>query len=99
MTPLVHGVEGTRAPRLAGQLLEDVLATLRARPVAGSPLAALGEERLRLRDAGAELARAALLAEHGAADEADSVARATLAALPQEISAALASRTGPSQAR
>ena len=92
--PLQHG--GSRrgqAPLFVGRALEDFLARVRARSLAGSPLARLGQMHLEWRDAGAKLAGSSVLAAEGRQGEADALAAAAVAALPTEIRGAF----GPSR--
>ncbi|HVR73055.1 MAG TPA: fused MFS/spermidine synthase [Planctomycetota bacterium] len=75
-----------------GRSLESFFEATRARPMQGTPLERLDLERLRWRDAGAQLWSASLLASEGRVDEAREQAFATVASLPEPIQRALRER-------
>ena len=86
LAPLAHGgsADGTR-PVFVGRSLEQRLAEIRARPLAGSALAALTKEQFDWRDAGSALAEATLLLAEGRRVEGESRLRAAASRLPPEI--------------
>lgn len=94
MTPLTQrefGAEDNalRLAPLVGARLKPILDKIQSLPVAGSWLERLGAEELRLRDLGAALWHASLLARQQSWEESGKVARRALAKLPQKLQLAV----------
>lgn len=78
-----------KTPLFVGRRLESFLIELRARPLAGTPLARLGAQHLQWRDAGAGLCEASLLLAEGKEDAAKAMMQKTAAQVPAGIHDAL----------
>jgi spermidine synthase len=92
--PLMHaGSIHGREPLFVGRRLESFLGEISKQSLEASPLARLGAERLRWRDAGARLREATLLMAEG--KQAETQMQEAAAALPPEVQRALLGTNAP----
>jgi len=84
--PLNHaGSSQGVVPLFVGRPLESFLVSLRARPLAGTPLAQLSPDQLQWRDAGTKLAAISILTQEGHHREAEALHKEAISGLPPEI--------------
>jgi len=90
ITPLTQqDVRGGANAPLVGARLKPILDQIRRQPIAGTMLELLSPAELELRDAGAALWHASLLARRNDWEESGSVARRALAKLPPKLQLAV----------
>ena len=93
--PLTHaGSPRGKTQLFVGRRLESFLIGLRARPIAGTPLALLDAQHVQWRNAGAGLCEASLLLAEGKKDAANAMMQKAEAQLPAEIRGALFGQEG-----
>jgi spermidine synthase len=82
-------------PLFIGRRLEDFLSELRARPLAGTPLARLDVAHRQWREAGAQIGRVSILTAEGNHREADALMKQAVSSLPPEIRSAFEGTVPP----